>query len=197
MSPLATIADLEGMLGRVLEADELPSVEQVLVSASEAVREASGQLFTRLTTTIALPATSSGRIRLPQQPVVAVTDVTIAGEPVDGWRFVGGELWHGHGWGRLPEDVTVTYTHGYTETPRPVRDLVLALALAAGRRLEDEGMLGATPGIRQESISNNAHAITYGSDVETPVSVFDLPARTRMWLRDAYGAGTAAVVGSR
>lgn len=114
---------------------------------------------------------------------------------MEDWKFRSGQLYRLGGWGTLPEDLVVTYTYGYATIPTPVVDLVVQLVLAALKKVEDDGMLGIEPGIRQESISEATYAVTYGSDEPVPISVFDLPARTRQWLRSTYGIGAVSVGG--
>lgn len=196
MAALATVSDVEALLGRTLTVAEATHVTTMLDSASEAVREAAGQQFTRATSTVTLPVSDGTRLVLPQRPVVSVQTVAIDGTTDTSWALVSGELRRPGGWlpRSVPGNVTVTYTHGYAVIPRPVRDLVATLAVAAMEKASSGG-LGS--GTRQEAISGDSYSVTYADPTDATVSPFELPDRTRQWLRHAYGHGDAYVTVSR
>ncbi|WP_289294382.1 hypothetical protein, partial [uncultured Reyranella sp.] len=174
--------------------------QQHLHAASEAVREAAGGPISETTSTLTVHSDGEGSwLRLPVHLVTAVDQVLVDGDPVLDWRLVNGRLWRAAGGGRSdqPTPVEVTCTHGYPEVPEPVRVLVIQLALVAAQHIEDDGLLGPTPGVRQESISATAYAVTFGSDDPVPSTVFEINDRTRRWLRTSYGPGAAAMVGSQ
>lgn len=196
MAALATVADVEALLGRTLTLAESNHVTTMLDSASEAVREAAGQQFTRATSTVTLPVSDGTRLVLPQRPVVSVQSVSVDGTTDTSWALVSGELRRAGGWmlRSLPGRVTVTYTHGYAAVPRPVRDLVATLAVAAMEKASS-GALGS--GARQEAISGDSYSVTYAAPKDATISPFELPDRTRQWLRQSYGHGDAYVAVSR
>lgn len=196
LPPLATVDDVEAMLSEPLDANTY-HVERLLHAASASVRDATGQIITRTTTTAPVVATDSSRLKLYQHPVVSVEQVTIDGVPVHDWRLVGGELERPGGWSADRRDVHVTYTHGWDPVPDALVTLVVQLTLAALSKIAEDGMIGAEPGVRQESVSANAYAVTYGSDDPSPSSVFELSDRTKRWLRDGWGRGSAGMAGSR
>lgn len=188
MAALATVADLEALLGRTLSTAEATHATTLLDSASEAVRVAAGQQFSRATTTVRLATPDTSRLGLPQRPIVSVDAVTVDGNPDTGWAFVGGELVRPGGW-RHGAEVAVTYTHGYLTVPRPVRDLVCHVA-AAALVTTPGGLLGNPRGIQQEQFGGNM--VTYS--VEDGGYVFELPERTVRWLRTTYGNSDAGMV---
>lgn len=200
LAPLVSVASAQELLGRDLTDAENRHLEKLLAVASDTVRDAAGQLLSRTTTTVRLIGSSSRRLRLPQIPVVSVDQIVIDGTITapTSWRLLGGELDRAGGWSGCDDvEVEVTYTHGWDPVPGPVQALVIQLAAAAVARLEEDGLFGSMPGIVQESISPNSHAVTWGSDEPAPSSVFELPERTRRWLRRDYGLGEVFTVGSR
>lgn len=196
LPPLASVADVQETIGGDLDVNEA-HLERLLTSASAAVRDATGQILSRATTTVPVVVDDRPRVRLYQHPVVAVEQIQLDGRDLDGWALIGGELDRPGGWAATRRTVYVTYTHGYDPVPQAIRDLVVQLVLAALAKLDDAGMLGAEPGVRQESISGNAYSVTYGSDDPSPSSVFELSDRTRRWLRDTWGVGNVSTVTSR
>lgn len=112
--------------------------------ASGTIRAATGQKFDRvLGDSVTLDGGGTSSILLPQQPVTAVTSVSITDwgffnysyqVPALSWRLFAGRIrWVGAGgwssgvggWSRL---VTVVYDHGYTVVPDDVRQVCLTLA---------------------------------------------------------------------
>lgn len=151
LAPLATVADLEGRLGRVLDAADTIRAELLLGDASAAVRAYTGQQFTAATTTARYPVRGN-MVRLPQRPVTAVTAVA----NTDG-AAVSFEWFYGHtvtltagpwtGW------VDVTYTHGYAEIPGEIIGLVCNLVARALGTLPDE------TGYQSESIGTYSYSV--------------------------------------
>jgi len=118
---LITSQDIEARLGRPLTTDEAARVEALITDASAEVRGYTGQHITRGTSTVTLPV-QGGRVQLPQRPVVDVLSVN--GEPVDEPDLVGPVLRGVYGC-----EVTITYTHGYDQTPDDIRSVVAAMVL--------------------------------------------------------------------
>ncbi|WP_369190161.1 hypothetical protein [Streptomyces sp. R08] len=90
----------------------------MLDMVSAIVRREARQLFTRKQTTATLYP-SCGKVSLPQRPVVSVDAV----EGADGWTLRRDTLYVGNA-----DEVRVTYTHGYAETPGDVKAVVLSAA---------------------------------------------------------------------
>lgn len=149
--PLATVDDVAARLGRDLTAEEELRAETLVVDVSAAVRSYAGQTFSAETTTARLRV-RSGTIRLPQRPVVDVTEVadldgndieftwyhgdtlTLTGIPTNGW-------------------VDVTYEHGWEELPA---DIVAVVCQIVGRAL---GMPADQGGYQSETIGSYSYAV--------------------------------------
>jgi len=175
---LATQADLEAALQRTLDPAQ---AAMALRRASARVRKHCRQEFTLVENeTVTLPA--GGRVLyLPQRPVVIddthpLTVVELFGisnqeyEAVEGRDFtrVGSQLTRGEAWwaptrlmgwpymrpqGIWAQRVRVTYSHGYSEVPDDVVDIVLDLA----------SMSMTNPqGLRSESIDD--YSRTFGGE---------------------------------
>ena len=120
-TPLVTSQDIADRLGRPLSEAETARVDALIADASAEVRAYTGQLITAGTSTVTLPVTS-GRVNLPQRPVVDV--LAINGEPVDDPDLAGPVLRGVYGC-----EVTVTYQHGYDEVPGDIVSVVAAMVL--------------------------------------------------------------------
>ncbi|MFL4947485.1 hypothetical protein ACJ6WE_08945 [Streptomyces sp. MMS24-I31] len=169
-TPLATQADLEAALQRSLDATQ---AAMAIRRASARVRKYCRQEFTLAENeTIVLPG-GSRILRLPQRPLVLddthpLTVVELFGitnveyTAVEGRDFtrVGTELTRGEAWwaptrlmgwpwmrpqGIWAQRVRVTYSHGYTEVPDDVVDVVLDLAAMS---------MTNPQGLRSESIDD-------------------------------------------
>lgn len=183
LAPLATSADLSV---RGVEVSDSALVESKLAAASEAVREAAGSAISSTTSTVAVEAPRGNWLRLPSQPVTAVTSVTVDGEAVTDYRLISGALWRGGGWARscVPAVVEVTFTHGFDEVPADIVELVCDFAIA-GINNADEG---ARIGLAYESIDDYRVGFTQGADAVA--SVMEVPQRTRAMLRARFGGGS-------
>jgi hypothetical protein len=172
MSPplLATQADLEAALQRTLDATQ---VAVALRRASARVRKYCRQEITLVENeTITLPG--NGRIlRLPQRPLLldgthpltvielfGITNVQYTALEGRDYTRIGTELTRGEAWwaptrlmgwpwlrpqGVWAQRVQVTYSHGYTEVPDDIEDVVLDLAAMA---------MTNPQGLRSESIDD-------------------------------------------
>lgn len=184
LAPLATSADL---LARGVDVTDADLADRMLASASAAVREAAGAPISEVTSTVEVEAPQHGRrLLLPSQPVTAVTSVTIDGEAASDYRVVSGHLWRRTGWATPcgdPATVEVTFTHGWTEVPADIVELVCDLAIA-GMSVAPEG---AHVGLAYESIDD--YRVGYLQGAEATASVWELPERTRLMLRRRFGGG--------
>jgi hypothetical protein len=145
MDPLASPLDVQERLGRALTDTESLRVEALIRDASAKVRAVSTQQFTPGTTTgLELPISKTGRVRLPQRPVVSVEAVTDLNDnaltftQVNEWLDVcltPLNAWELHlpvGW--RPAGVKVDYTHG-----GDVPDLIVGVVCAVvGRGLGND-----------------------------------------------------------
>lgn len=149
LPPLATVEDLEGRLGRTLTGPERTRAELLLGDASAAIRAWTGQALTAGSSTVSLYP-RSGVVRLPQEPVTAITAVEDDnGDPV------------GYAWDRNLElgvdagidRVTITYEHGYEELPG---ELVALVCQVAGRAM---GTPPDEAGYTSETIGNYSYSL--------------------------------------
>src|SRR5688500_2155419 len=88
---LATVEDVECRSGRTLTDAERDRLDCLLADASAAVRAYTGQQFT-LATTPARLKVKGGKVRLPQSPVSAVTDVDSVTATALAFTWYGGPL---------------------------------------------------------------------------------------------------------
>lgn len=162
LASLATVADLEGRLGRTFTVAESARATLLLADASAAVRAYTGQQFTAATSTVRL-AVRNGAVRLPQRPVSDVDTVvdTDANDVTFTWHA--GDVVHvtadvPDSWAWEPRTsglshVDVTYTHGYDEIPAEVVAVVCQIAGRAFGRPADQA------GVTQESIDDYSYAV--------------------------------------
>lgn len=147
---LASVADLEGRLGRQLDPDEASRAALLLSDASEAVRSYTGQQFTPVVSTVRLQVVN-GEVRLPQRPVNDVTAVDdLDGNPVMFTWWFGDRIALTGPWTPY---VDVTYDHGYAEIPGEIVGLVCNQVARA---------LGNAPdltGYQQEQIGTYSYTI--------------------------------------
>lgn len=198
LASLATAADLTA---RKIDVTDTVGVAAQLAAASSAVRAAAGCAITLQTSTVTLSTEASRRIELPARPVRAVASVTLDGVIFTEWVLRGSCLWRNsptsyeskwQAFGDIPSELVVTFTHGFTEVPADVVDMVCSLA-GAGLASIGEGFQAHT-GVNSESIDDYRVGYTTGADAV--VSVMDLPDRTKAALRKRFGSGGAMVVGS-
>lgn len=186
-TPLATQADLEAALQRPLDATQ---AAMAIRRASARVRKYTRQQLTLVENeTITLPG--NGRIlRLPQRPLVidathlltvtellGITNVEYTALEGRDYTRVGTELTRGEAWwaptrlmgwpwlrpqGVWAQRVRITYSHGYTEVPDDIVDVVLDLAAMS---------MTNPQGLRSESIDDYSRtfaAETIGGAQLTP-----------------------------
>lgn len=106
---------------------------------------------------IELLGTTSAFLRLPERPVVEVTEVLLDGEAITDYEVRGDRLWREDGWQTedtcTPSEVGITYSHGLADGDQ---DLQLArsftLALAAGAYTSPGGGAIVTESIDDYSV---------------------------------------------
>jgi hypothetical protein len=151
-TPLASVADLEGRLGRTFTVEESARATLLLADASAAVRAYTGQQFTAATNQTVRLKSRAGTVRLPQRPITAVdtienvdgdaleftwdagNTVSISGYPLNAW-------------------VDVTYDYGYAEIPA---DIVAVVCQMAGRAM---GTPADEAGYASESIGTYSYSV--------------------------------------
>jgi hypothetical protein len=145
--PLASPADLVARLGRDLTSIEAARADALLADASALVRGYTRQTFDPVEDDVVVLRPVGTLLRLPRQPVTAVTAVAAIGEepevPLSGWQWDGSDLVDIGGLGSIivnlpdwwydtpggPNTYRVTYSHGYEETPPDVVAVVAAMVL--------------------------------------------------------------------
>lgn len=179
--PLAVAADLQT---RGIDVSDTARVAAALAAASEAVRDAAGCPISEVTATISLPAPAPCDLWLELPgPVSAVVSVEVAGEAVTSFVRQGSSLWLSGGWRGSwePVNVDVELTFGLAEVPADIVALVCDLAHAS--LLQTEPTSAGTSSI---SIDDYSETFTTGDDAVA--SVFEIPPRTRAWLRQRFGS---------
>ena len=187
MDPLASATDLQDRLGRPLTVQEEARAQALLADASALVRSFTGRNFTRTDDDTVILRAQQGEIRLPQTPVLDVTEVVAVGTggapdlPVVGWRWDGldiirtsadsptinlPELWTDEEYDSYPGTYRITYSHGTAEVPA---DVVAVVARMALRTLTSPTMAG---GVTGETIGPYSYR-TDGSGVGTAVAMTD------------------------
>lgn len=122
----------------------------VLGAASQAVVDFCGwHIAPSLTVTLELPVGLHGIIMLPSAYVTAVASVVLNGETlVEGTDFE----WDQRGWVQLCRrywtKATVTFTHGFADTPLSVKAVVLEVADNAAQFPSGNATDVASPGYR-------------------------------------------------
>lgn len=164
MADLATVADLEARLERDLDGTEITRAEALLKGASARVRSYTGQQFDLVADDEQRIRVKSGKVRLPQRPVTAVSSIAdMSGNDV-AFTWHAGDLVHLDALGVIPRFdlepyrsppawVDVTYSHGYTTIPDDVVEVVCQMALRAF------GTPAETSGISRESIDDYSYSV--------------------------------------
>lgn len=164
---LATLSDLEARLGRDLTHAETTRAEALLEDVSASVVLYTGQTFALTETTIRLKVGTSGVVRLPQRPVVAVDEVKdLNDNDVDFFwdtrdrievRRQVFDSWSMEPYRFGLRYVDVTYEHGYEDTPPAIVGLICAIVL---RTLGQDPTEGGTV---SETIDNYSYRLSSAS----------------------------------
>ncbi len=177
---------------------EFPGLADVMLAvASSVVRGAAGSPILETTSTVTLWGLDRSQwLDLPGHPVTAVSAVTHDGETlaVGDYKLANGRLWGSSQWGNgcEPLEVVVTMTHGLTEVPAHVIQLVCDLAIA--------GMSAAADGARNPNViaeKIDDYAVTFAPGAEAVASAVELPKLTKAWLRSQFGGGGVGMVTHR
>jgi len=154
MPQFATHDEFAARMGLTLTTAENTRADTLLALASDLIVEATGQHIEEVTDDVyTAPSVYGDRLRLPQRPVVSVSEVTLtprggSASVVDANSYFldGGELvrsrfplgyelvfrQYGQGWMGPFWTVAVTYTHGYASDAIP--GVVKAVCMEAARR---------------------------------------------------------------
>lgn len=155
LANLATVDDVQAILGRTLTATETTNSTRLLAMASGLVRRYTRQAISLVTAdSVVLPGNWGHVLTLPQRPVQSVASVTFSNgiAPTTQWKLINdslflgtgsympdyaGSIWGGSAlWGpagsnNAPQatgsswqgpqtQITVVYTHGYTDIPADI-----------------------------------------------------------------------------
>jgi hypothetical protein len=196
VDPLASLTDLSDRLGRPLTATEETRAQALLADASAKVRAYTKQSFTRTDNDTVVIRAQQGEIRLPQRPVLGVTEVVAVGSggapdlPVVGWFWDGldiirtstdspvinlPERWYEEDRDAYPDTYRVTYSHGAAQVPDDIVSIVARMAL---RTLTAPTVAG---GVTGETIGPYSYRLD-GAGVGTAVVMTD---GDRQELKDA------------
>lgn len=188
LAPLATVADIAAR-GVTVDPSEVTVVNTYLAVASTIVRDAAGSPISAAVSSIALEGDSATRLRLPGQPVTAVSDVAVDGVAVTDYRLTNGALWRSCGWSGAcaPAVVELTMTHGLDSVPADIVDLVCRLAVQALIAFRNGDL--APRQVDSERIGD--YAVTF-SDAETGTMSLSDFQRNRLAAR--FGSGGARMV---
>lgn len=180
MDAFATTDQLGDLLGREFVGDEAGHASALLEAASDHIRAVVGQdIFPQRQVTFKAWPDAEGRVPLPQQPVVEVSEVT------GGFDF-DGEAVTAH---RRSGPVDVTFTYGYATPPPVLVSMTCVLAAQAFKMLELGVGLNAG-GLSSVAIDDFRAAFADGGD-HTGLT---LTARNEALLRERFGSGDVHVV---
>lgn len=200
MADLISVSDLTDY-GVVIADTETAVVGRLIRSASAAVCRAAGAPIIQATSTVTLTVFDGQLLRLPGLPIQSVESVVDVsdGSALEGWIPVTSGLYRRDGWGASnvpglegPQQVTVTYTHGYAAVPDDVAELVVSMVIA-GLEAYRSGDLGLNNG-RVSSVGVDDFKESYATGLEVEaVTPMTLPSRTRHWLAAQFGNGAQVV----
>ncbi len=149
MAAFATIADLQTYNRADIDAAAFGAAEAALEAATAQIQAYTGQTLFLVEGDTISAVPRSGRIFLPQLPVVEVTSVLDdEGDAVSDWELFPAGVLH---LSTATSLMTVTYSHGYATIPHGVR--AACVQLAAGLFGQESGV------VRSESIGS--YSVTY------------------------------------
>lgn len=158
MAALASVTDVEDVAGAVPASDH-DRIDNLILKVSALVRRYTGQTFDLVEDDEVIVYPRDGIARLPQQPVVSITSIEVSGAALVTTSYTFTEngyitpvippAWANWvdgcvEWQWPPNPMTVTYTHGFAETP-------LDVALVVAERVADVYRFGADS-VSSESI---------------------------------------------
>ncbi|MDR4533216.1 hypothetical protein [Glutamicibacter sp. PS] len=196
---LITTADLEKYPLPATADLNAPIVDVLINSASAAVTDAAGSPILQRRSTVTLLAGRARLLRLPGLPVREIHTVTVDGQPVTGWHQAAGGIYLATGFSdRSITPVTVDYTHGLTELPADIKDLVCRMVISSlivAQSDDEEPYLTIDNG-RLSSVAIDDYKEGYATgDTVDAITEMDLPQRTKDWLAKRFGNSGAKVVG--
>lgn len=194
---LATEADLASALKRSFDEYDTATATLVLEACTAAVQAAAGgqRILLVEDDEEEVWGGTDSLLRLAQQPIVSVAEVTYAGEALEEgtasgtWRRAQYGIWRDLGWTECalePSLITVVYTHGYD--PDGSSKDVQALQLGRGTTLSlARAMFENSSGVVSEKIDD--YAVTY----EKASAALDASPSLKRLLRRQYGPKARSV----
>lgn len=181
MTALATVEDVEAVIGRDIASDDIPRVSRLLELCSGVVRRECGQTISHVAgDELTIAGTYEPELWLPQRPVTALTSVTIDGVtlPPSSYQWSRqGRLyrtsydreildWRTWGaWGSSDSAVVVIYDHGYPAADVP-DDIVMIVAEMVVVRISNPEQ------IRSETVED--YSVSYAIPINSQPLSFGL-----------------------
>lgn len=185
LTPFATVADLSAALGATPPADGSVAYLQMLDALSDAsdeLRDITGQSINYGSSTVKVPASPGGIVRLPAVPALSVESVTVDGAAVDYEQLDSASL-------LVPacrsQMVTVSYTHGWYPIPGMLRKWCKVLA-AASIAAAKTGNLGLAGGIASVAVDDGR--VTWATGAGESGTGVAIPDAVAVKLRATYGS---------
>jgi len=155
IATLASVAELETFLDRTLM--DTDPAELALEIASSAVADYLNQTLMLVEDDEAIiDGNGTELLMLPQVPVTEITKIEIDGTEIDSdyysYNAKGMVKLKGKKFPKSLANVTVTYSHGYTNIPYAIRGVVLSIAAR---------ILDTNPAVKQESIGG--YSVSYSN----------------------------------
>lgn len=123
MAQFATASELADRLAVEFSSEDSTRADGLLETASGLIQDAARQVIEKVTGDVLVRrGTFSDRFRLPERPVLAVTEILVDGEeiPGDTWYLEGSTLVRvADTWGNPQVEVQVTYDHGLEDDEIP------------------------------------------------------------------------------
>lgn len=182
----ASASDLAARLNRTFTSSEQAWISTLLGDASAYLRTVIGQnVYPRQQATATLYP-SAGRVDIPQHPVTSIDAVTRDGHAITYTQHPGYLLVDGD------DPVRVTFTYGYETAPDELKRW--ACVLVSQTLLPLEAKLGlAIGGLSSVQIDDFRLAFANGGEA----TGMQLSARAEKQLREQFGLGHVAIVGTR
>ncbi|WP_170228538.1 hypothetical protein [Nesterenkonia populi] len=190
---LVTAADLHVFN---IDTSSQKQMDAVIDAVSAGIRSAAGAPISAITSTVEFGGHAERFFELPGGPLLSVDEVRINDQPVE-YKLRNGMLYRRAGWGRIDDDVQVTWRHGWDPVPADVVKLATNLVAAGLNEAQSEEGLASRRGLvsRQESIDDYSLQESFVRGEDEVVDLTELPDRTRQWLRERFGR-QAYVTGS-
>lgn len=163
MADLFTSTDVVARLGRTLTSSEAAKIAALIKDASASIRNYTHQTISQVTGDVVRVPVRNGKLRLPQRPVTAVSNVSNTAVSPLYYQWIGDDTisvgptginafgWEPYRIGLMT--VQVTYDHGYVPIPDDIVGVGCSIVMRAlGREPTDAG-------ITSESIQGYSYSL--------------------------------------